>query len=281
MSYVIANTGNPLGRRNLSRLGWDNIPYPRNPLSRSVAVLNGEFNPAGADPSTNANGAITYRIDPRTGRYIFSRTDIKPRGPFMQNTFQHPAPPVMTPLGVRALPVGASVTASTMVRGRTSRGPMIAMRPGIQLSGLGCNCGGSCNTPLSGPRFNLRRRRRFMGADECSIDSDCGPNAVCGAGQCISVDQPFVPTGKAFQPGGIFSDPSTFATGPSPVSTIAQGIQQVVQTITGPRVVTTQQPVSWWDQKTSIGGAVVSNPVLAAGAVGFAFLLAGMGGKRR
>jgi hypothetical protein len=273
MSYVLANTQNNLGRRGLGKLrglGWDDAPYPVYKLSRSVARLNGDISPAGT-----ASGAITYRIDPRSGQYQFYRTDIKPRGVFMQNTFQHPAPPTLSALGTRVLPIGKSISGSTLQRGRTSRGPMIAMRPGVTLSGLGCgSCGGRCNT-LDGPRF--ARRRQLAGPlDGCTLDAD--GNFTCPP------DTSSTPTGAAFQPGGIFSDPSSFAPGPSPVATaanaVAQGIQQVVQTATGPRVVVQQQP-SWFNQASNIGGANVPNAVLAIGGVLFAALgLEGSRGRR-
>jgi len=86
--------------------------------------------------------------------------DIKPRGVFMQNTFQHPAPPVMSALGV------------TIQRGRTSRNPYAPLQPGLTLSGLGCgSCGGRCSSSLSGPR----RRRTFHGDDsDTHIDTNTG-----------------------------------------------------------------------------------------------------------
>ena len=83
MSYVLANTSNPLGRRGLGRMGWDNAPYTAYPQPRSMTRLNGEFTSSGPDQGANAHGAITYRIDPRNGRYRFYRTDIKPRGVFL------------------------------------------------------------------------------------------------------------------------------------------------------------------------------------------------------
>lgn len=257
MSYVQANTSNPLGRRGLGRglgrMGWENLPHPVYGISRSVALLNGD----------DSQGAITYRIDPRSGQYNFYRTDIKPRGVFMQNTFQHPAPPVMSALGVPVLPKGASVTASTLRRGRT-------------LSGLGCNsctCGGRCQS-LSGPR--RLRGLRGMGVDECSVDSDCGPGGACAAGVCVTQEIPVATPNVSippFSPVPVPPDPALVSAG-----SIAQGIKQVVQTATGPRVVA--QP-SWFNQSSNIGGANVPNAVLAIGGVLFAALgLEGSRGRR-
>jgi hypothetical protein len=268
MSYVQANTSNPLGRRALGRLrglGWDNAPYPVYPISRNVARLNGVGD-------ENNNGSITYRIDPRTGQYNFYRTDIKPRGVFLQNTFQHPAPPVMSALGTRVLPAGRSVTGSTIQRGRTSQGPMIAMRPGVQLSGLGCNdCGGRCNS-LDGPRF---ARRRFMGdvtdpSAPPSSDISIDPNTGC------QVDSDGVVLTCPIGPGG--SQQPTKPTITIPANTADPGLlQQLIvgglQSVTGPRVVVQQQ------QPPTNPFAGISTSVLATGAVLFGALL--MGRKRR
>jgi hypothetical protein len=274
MSYVLANTSNPLGRRGLGRMGWDNAPYPLYPISPAVARLNGDFNPAGQDPSTNAHGAITYRVDPRTGQYQFYRTDIKPRGVFMQNTFQHPAPPVMSALGVRVLPPGSSVTASTMQRGRSSRGPLMRLNPAINLSGLGCNCG-RCSSPLS-----RRTRRRGMGASECDFDSDCGPGGACAAGFCVIQEIPVVSNTSTppIAPVPVPRVPVDVITTPSSPISLVQVPSLIANALRPPAA---PQQASWWDQKTNVGGMIVSNPVLAGGAVAFAFLLAGMGGKRR
>jgi len=268
MSYVQANTGNPLGRRGLGhytgvrglgRMGWDNAPYTYYPLPRSVATLNGEFNPAGPDTSTNTNGAVTYRIDPRTGEYNFYRTDIKPRGVFMQNTFQHPAPPVLSALGV------------TIRRGRTSSGPNIPMRPGIMLSG--CDCGGRCSSSLSGPR----RRRGLRGlGDPCGPQPD-GTIIPCPLDTAGSTEQ-----GSNAPPVGTVretidvSNPTV-----SPITFSNGGGTPIVFSIGG----STQQPqppaVPWLNQYTMFGSTRVQNSVLAGGAAGFALLLAMMGGKRR
>ena len=265
MSYVQANTSNPLGRRNLGRLrglGWDNPPYPVYPLSRSIRQLNGE----------DHDGAITYRIDPRSGQYQFYRTDIKPRGVFMQNTFQHPAPPVMSALGMRVLPAGRSVTGATLQRGRVSQEPLIAMRPGLTLSGLGCSsCGGRCKSCLNGPRF--ARRRRFMGDvtdpsaspgsdisidpnTGCQIDSD-GVLLTCptgpGGGQQPTRSLPTMPINT--------SDPNLFAQ-------LVTGIQQMTQ----PRV-QTQPPKPQ-------GVSIPTNVLWIGGALMAALVLEGSRGRR-
>lgn len=266
MSYVQANTSNPLGRRNLGRLGWQDLPQPVYGLSRSVARLNGEAH----------DGAVTYRIDPRSGQYQFYRTDIRPRGIFMQNTFQHPAPPVMSALGVPVLPIGKSVSASTLQRGRTSLEPTLRMRPGLQLSGLGCTscpCAGRCK---SAKRGRLGR----LGADECSLDSDCGPGSVCAAGVCVTQEIPVAAPNISvpqFAPVPVPPDPNALVA----AGAIAQGIQQVVQTATGPRIVVVQQK-PWLSGTSNIGGVNVPNSVLTIGGVLFAALgLERSGGRRR
>lgn len=278
MSYILSNTGNPLGRRNL---GWDNAPYSVYRQPRSMTRLNGEFTSAGADQGTNGHrqGSITYRIDPRTGQYNFYRTDIKPRGVFVQNTFQHPAPDTVTALGARVLPAGRSVTGSTLQQGRVSRGPMIALRPGITLSGLGCgSCGGRCNSPR---RLGMRglRGMRGLGADECSLDTDCGPGGACAAGVCVTQEIPVISPNVSIPQFPLVPVPPD-PTGLVAAGGIAQGIQQIVQTATGPRVVTQPAP-SWFNQSSSIGGGAIPNSFLAVGAALFAALaMHGSKGRR-
>lgn len=264
MSYVLANTASNLGRRGLGRMGWDNPPYTFYPLPKTVRNLNGLGD-------QNPNGAITYRIDPQSGKYNFYRTDLKPRGVFMQNTFQHPAPPVVSAL-------------RRPIRGITSREPIMA------LSGLGCgSCGGTCNT-LDGPRF-VRRRRRTMGDDTFTdpntggvMDSDgnlltlpCGPGgAQVPTSQC--------PKNTSVLPGA--SDPGLVQ---QIVSTTPQqnqsAISQAVQAISsfGPQQpnIVAQQPPSWFNGITMVGGTPVSNTTLAAGAALLAVALGSMGGGKR
>jgi hypothetical protein len=249
MSYVQANTGNPLGRRSLGRMG-----------------LRGE----------DHNGAITYRIDPQTGQYQFYRTDIKPRGVFLQNTFQHPAPATMSALGARVLPIGKSVTGSTLQRGRVSQQPMIQMRPGFTLSGLGCgSCGGRCNKPLNG--FFPRRRRgmRGMGVDVCGPQPD-GSIIPCGPDPSMATEQ-----GDVSLPGV-----TPVVVAPPPGTTIetiiSQGIQQISNAVTGQRTQVVQPSTSWFSQSSLVGGAAIPNSFLAIGGALFAALaMEGSKGRRR
>jgi len=265
MSYVLANTSNPLGRRGLGRMGWDNAPYPVYKLSRSVARLNGD----------DASGAVTYRIDPRSGGYKFFRTDIKPRGVFMQNVFQHPAPPVMSALGVPVLPIGKSVSGSTLQRGPVAQSPLIAMRPGVNLSGLGCgscSCRGKC-TRLSGPRV-VRRRRGMRGLGDvtdpsapASSDIHIDPNTGC------QVDSDGVILTCPIGPGGAQQPTKVSPSDPGLLQQIVNAGQQIVTTATGPRVVVQQTP-------SSNPFAGVPTSVLATGAVLFGALLL-QGSRRR
>lgn len=271
MSYVRMDTSNPLGRRNLGRLG-DNPPYPVYRVSRSVARLNGDFN---ADPGTNPNGALTYRIDPRTGSYAFYRTDIAPRGVFQQNTFQHPATPTLSALGQRVLPIGKSVSASTLVRGRT-------------LYGLGCaSCGGRCNAPMAGLR-GLRGMRGFRGLGVPDFPGACGPQSdgsiiPCPADPSMATEQGDValpgvtPTVVAPPPG------TTIETIINPGNPIAQGIQQVFTALNPPRVVAAAPAAgtSFFNQSSSIAGLAVPNLALVAGGVMFAALFLEGSKKRR
>lgn len=271
MSYVRMDTSNPLGRRNLGRLG-DNPPYPVYRVSRSVARLNGDFN---ADPGTSPNGALTYRIDPRTGSYAFYRTDIAPRGVFQQNTFQHPATPTLSALGQRVLPIGKSVSASTLVRGRT-------------LYGLGCaSCGGRCNAPMAGLR-GLRGMRGFRGLGVPDFPGACGPQSdgsiiPCPADPSMATEQGDValpgvtPTVVAPPPG------TTIETIINPGNPIAQGIQQVFTALNPPRVVAAAPAAgtSFFNQSSSIAGLAVPNLALVAGGVMFAALFLEGSKKRR
>ena len=239
MSYVRTDTSNPLGRRNLGRLAWDSAPYPLYPQPRSMTQLNGIFNPAGPDPSTSTQGAITYRIDPQTGKYQFYRTDIKPRGVFMQNTFQHPAPPLMSALGV---PIGRS--------------------------GLGCgSCKGKC-----GRRCSKKANRRGIG-DSTSVLSPDASIVRLEDGTIIDTAND-----RIYKPDGSVTDSQgNVIIGATPVS---QRVQQIAQQIAPLASSQLPRAQSWWDGYTMIGGTRVPNPVLAAGGVGFLFLLASIGGRR-
>jgi hypothetical protein len=273
MSYVRTDTSNILGRRGLARLGklsWgDSAPYPVYGVSRAVARLNGQFNPPGADPSTNANGAITYRIDPQTGQYRFYSTDIKPRGVFAQNMYQPPAPPLMSPLGV---PIGKSP------RAPQQRGRRFAPRA-RSLNGLGCNCGGRCS------RANLSRLSGMGEADfpgACGPQSDgtiipCGPDTA-GATEQGDVSLPGVkPTVIAPPPG---SQITSFEPGNPSLPGFTISPSGVVISVTGSKIPVQPTP-SWWNGFTMIGNSRVANPALAVGVVGVAALLSSMGGKRR
>jgi hypothetical protein len=218
------------------------------------------------------DGAITYRVDPRTGNYRFYRTDIKPRGVFLQNTFQHPAPPLVSALGV---PIGKRIMPA---RGR-SKEPYIPLRAGL---GCGaCASAGRCaGCHLSGV-LDRRRRRRGLG-DSTSILS---PDA-----SVIQLDDGTVldaTTGAVYGVDGSITDsqgnvlvPGT-SKGSGIVQTAAAIANSVKQAVAPRPMVTAPAPVSWWDQSTMIGGSAVSNPVLAGAAVGFAFLLSSMGKGRR
>lgn len=268
MSYVLANTASNLGRRGLGRMGWDNPPYTFYPLPKTVRNLNGLGD-------QTPNGAITYRIDPQSGKYNFYRTDLKPRGVFMQNTFQHPAPPVVSAL-------------RRPIRGITSREPIMA------LSGLGCgSCGGTCNT-LDGPRF-VRRRRGMRGMGDDTTDTQIDPNTggivdsdgvlltlPCGPGgqqmnpaQCPKTG---APTPGASDPGLVQSIISSSSPTTNPITAIAQGI---TTSLSHPAtVITTSQP-SWFNGVTLVGGSPISNTTLAAGAALLAVALGSMGGGKR
>jgi hypothetical protein len=251
-----------------------------------VERLNGEFNPTGADPGTNTHGAITYRIDPRTGQYIFSRIDLKPRGVFAQNTFQHPAPAAMSALGIPLLPAGRSVSQATMVQGRTARGPMIPLRPGARLSGMGCNCGGKCSSSLSGPR---RRRRGLRGLGD-TADTFINPVTGCledSDGNTLSCPTPggggLAPTSA----GGV--DPNTqigltvaAATGapplpgqsqPSSVNVSPGILQSIISAFTQKPVITVPT--------TTPPKATNTNMWLIGGGIAAALLILERGGKRR
>jgi hypothetical protein len=202
MSYVKTGTAPTFGRRDqalgwyqrgrfplpttsMSRVirtralgGWFNGPFPvyvQPEFSRTrgqVTPLSGIVSPSAPSAGSPTQGAITYRVDPRTGKYRFFASDLLPRGVWKQKTFQPPARPALSSLGVPLLP---AVPTGAIVPGRRSPGFRGRLLPGLRLSGCcdSCSCGGSCSG-LSG-----------LG-DECSLDSDCGPGGTCGAGVCYS-----------------------------------------------------------------------------------------------
>jgi len=242
MSYVQANTANSLGRRGL---GWDNGPYPVYRQPRSMTQLNGAFNPAGADPSTSTNGAVTYRIDPRSGSYQFYNTDIRPRGVFLQNTFQHPRPPLMSALG------------APLASGKSC---------------LGCDCSGKCNRRGRGQildhAFDRRRtNRRGLGNPNNPADPDFDPSTINWPVHNFS------PPPQAGSSSDSFFGPTLDLF--KSTQQLATASAQLVQAGYAP------PQMSWWDQKTVIAGSPISNPVLAAGGVGLLFLLSMTGGRRR
>lgn len=281
MSYVLANTASNLGRRGLGRglgrMGWDNPPYTFYPLPKTVRNLNGLGD-------QTPNGAITYRIDPQSGKYNFYRTDLKPRGVFMQNTFQHPAPPVVSAL-------------RRPIRGITSREPIMA------LSGLGCgSCGGTCNT-LDGPRF-VRRRRRGMGDDFSDLfagSSSSQLTTTTDANGNIVVLPTSSSSSSSVDPFAGFTD--TSASDPSnqlktvrdangnlqvvPINTpntpaaIAQAVQTITAAAARPQIVVQQPTASWFNGVTMVGTTPVPNMVLASGAALLAVALGSMGGGKR
>lgn len=319
MSYVRANTAPPFGMRSQSldpmssRLGYyfnsgfplpttgmsaplrlgsafwdgpDNV-YPQPEQSRTRATetgaLSGEWVPP--QPPGRAlfqQGAVTYRIDPRTGRYEFHSTDLLPRGLFQQNTFQHPMRPALSSLGV---PVGSRGTTLVRVNGRnvvmhttprrgpTSQTPLMKLKAalGAMFSGGlschgGCGCGGSCG--------------KHLGDDEpCGIDSDGNvmlcpvntstPGGGGGSGSTVINDSPWSgggsPSIQNVQNGGIM--PGTGGGGGlQQASTVLQQIANglnphpatPVQTIT---------PSSWLKGSTAIAGMSIPNMVLAGGLV--------------
>lgn len=194
MSYVQTSTAPTFGRRDqalgwyqrgrfplpttsMSRVirtrglgGWYNGPFPvyRQPeFSRTrgqVTPLSGIVSPSAPSAGSPTQGAITYRVDPATGKYRFFAADLLPRGVWKQKTFQPPARPALSSLGVLLS------RPSPIKPGRRSPGFLRPLLSGCRGS---CGCGGSCSG-LSG-----------LG-DDCELDSDCGAGGTCGAGVCYS-----------------------------------------------------------------------------------------------
>jgi hypothetical protein len=318
MSYIKTSTVDDLGRRPLSyyerakfplpttgmsrvirtrtmgwdtQLGWDNAPYGsyRQPELSRTRQLNGEWVPPGPPPRAMAqnNGAITYRVNPATGKYQFYSTDVLPRGVFKQNTFQHPATQTLSAFGV-AMPV----TGQQLVQLPSGQQILSRTAPGKHpcKSGGSCKCHGKCKRSRS--MSGLRGLFGLGDDGDISIDPNTGGQVdsdgnlltlPCGpGGQQLPTSQ--CPKNTSVLPGA--SDPGlvqqlTSVTPQQNTSVISQAVQAI--SAFGPQqtpVVVTQQP-SWFNQSTIIGGTAVSNGTLAMGAGLAAIVISGMGGKKR
>lgn len=314
MSYVKISTADNLGRRPLSyyerakfplpttsmsrvirtrnmgwdtQLGWDGAPYPayRQPELSRTRQLNGEWVPPGPPPRAmqQSNGAVTYRVDPATGKYQFYQTDILPRGVFKQNTFQPPAPVTLSAFGV-AMPV----TGQQLVQLPSGQQIMSRTAPGRRhpcRSGGSCKCHGQC-----------KRSRQMSGLRGLGCDPDfpgaCGPQSSgciipCGADPSGATEQGDVtvpgttPTVMAPAPGtqvetiDFSNGTSTRTTAPSLLQTLTAALSPSSTVVVG------QQP-GWFNQSTNIGGMLVSNGVLAVGGLAAVVAMMNSGkGKRR
>lgn len=313
MSYIKVSTADDLGRRPLGyyeragfplpttsmsrvirtrNMGWDGAPYPqyRQPeLSRS-RQLNGEWVPPGPPPRANAqnNGAVTYRVDPATGKYKFYRTDILPRGVFQQNTFQHPATQTLSAFGA-AMPV----TGQQLVQLPSGQQIISRSAPGRRhpcKSGGSCKCSGQCKRSRG-----MNGLRGLFGLGAADFPGACGPQSdgtiiPCGADPSGSTEQGDVPlpgvTPTVTAPApGTQVETIDLVNGTSATSTSSTSLPSFFQSIAAvfsptPTVVGVQP--SWFGLSTNIGGMLVPNSVLALG--GAAAVLAMMnkgGGKRR
>jgi hypothetical protein len=324
MSYIKTSTVDDLGRRPLSyyerakfplpttsmsrvirtrtmgwdtQLGWDNAPYGsyRQPELSRTRQLNGEWVPPGPPPRAMAqnNGAITYRVNPATGKYQFYNTDVLPRGVFRQNTFQHPATQTLSAFGV-AMPV----TGQQLVQLPSGQQILSRTAPGKHpcKTGGSCKCHGKCKRSRS--MSGLRGLFGLRGLGTADFPGACGPQSdgsiiPCGADPSGAADQGdvavpgFTPTVTAPAPGtqietiDTVNGPTIVTSGPSSSST--PSFFQSIASAFGakPTTVLQAQAPSWFNQSTIIGGTAVSNGTLAMGAGLAAIVISGMGGKKR
>jgi hypothetical protein len=288
MSYIRTNTAPTFGSRaqaiwpSASRLGAylrSSFPLPTTSMSRPIGrlgsfwegpythypqprALSGEWTPQQPPPrALYAQGALTYRIDPRTGQYRFYSTDILPRGVWQQNTFQHPVRPALSALGVQVQGRGQQLVQV----GR--RNVVMKTTPACSSSCSQCKCGGRCRGLGAQDAFST----------ECSLDSDCGPNAVCGGGWCYSTGSPSKqPTAGADSDGTIRV--------PMPVATASYTDVSGNTIVVGSNGQVVQVPNAgvggWFSGSTRIAGTNIPNAALAVGALVLVSAISG-GGRRR
>lgn len=326
MSYIKTSTVDNLGRRPLSyyerakfplpttgmsrvirtrtmgwdtQLGWDNAPYGsyRQPELSRTRQLNGEWVPPGPPPRAMAqnNGAITYRVNPATGKYQFYSTDVLPRGVFKQNTFQHPATQTLSAFGV-AMPV----TGQQLVQLPSGQQILSRTAPGKHpcKSGGSCKCHGKCKRShsMSGLRglFGLRgmgdasTQDTFIDSNTgCVMDTDGNiltcPTGVGGSQQPTETGTvlPTTATSQATDPALLQQLVNAGAANPNNQSSIAQAVAAISNAVAPKPPLLVQTP-SWFSLSTNIGGTLVPNSVLAVGGLGIAAIaIMGGGSKRR
>ncbi|MBZ5532616.1 MAG: hypothetical protein LAO20_14380 [Acidobacteriia bacterium] len=307
MSYIRTSTENDLGHRPLGwyqrarfplpttslsqpinpRMGWDGAPYPRYAqpeLSRTRGV-SGEWVPPGPPPraTSQGQGAVTYRVDPATGKYRFYNTDILPRGVFEQTPQPPPAPVAITAL---RQPVTASghqlvqLPDGRRIISRTSPGRRTRLRrhrhDDMNRRGMSnLNCGAPCSG---------------LGADVCGPQPD-GTIVPCPPDPSMATEQGDVslpgvtPTVVAPAPGTQrttfdFANPAV----PPITATSPSGFPIVFSFNAGtprPTVVPAQTSVSTlFSGSTRIGSAVIPNVALLGGGALLVMAMANKGKRR-
>lgn len=317
--YVQANTKPTFGSRAqalspfrtpLSGFGspWFEGPYAMyapQEYSRTRAIGRRALaNYMPASPTTRlwAQGAVTYRINPQTGRYQFNATDILPRGLYQQTAFQAPPRPALSSLGV---PMGTrgttliSVGGRQMVmpttpggvrRGPTSNDPMVKLRAAFAGMFSGCSCG-SCG--MSGLGQNA--------GDSCSQDTDCNSGLTCNNGTCGAqlleagdpCDQNTDCSGALLCCGGkgdgsVAGTCGTTCPATSSSTSPGNSALQLISSILGVRPTTTTSPAvqqnplgNFLTGSTNILGANIPNVVLGGGALMLVIAAAASGGGKR
>jgi len=209
--------------------------------TRASETLAGEWvppTPVGVAPFSQ--GALTYRIDPQTGQYKFYATDLLPRGPFEQNTFQHPVRPALSALGMQVRSRGAHLVeiggrpmvmnSSPYRQGPVSQEPMAKLRAAF--SGALGAISGDCCSDFPPHRHNGAQivypkppgrccggcKRRRLG-DTCTLDENGIPSCTSDSGQ-VAFGPP-APDGSLPTVGP--ASPSTWSTGGAGVNANAPG----------------------------------------------------------
>lgn len=301
MSYVRANTSPTFGMRSQAETKMaPNLagpfyggPYPQYgqpelSRTRSTATrLAGNWTPAPPNANIWAQGAVTYHIDPRTGQYVFDPTQLLPRGLFQQTTFQHPVSPALSALGV---PVSARGTSMVEIRGRRGlMGTSPTRRRGrynSPLSQLGAALAGMFDG------LSCSSCRKGMGVDECSDDSDCGPNGVCGGGVCLTS----VGTAPQSVPVNGFCNATVDCQGAlvcvnnkcmdaanAPATQLNQAVavlENTLSSVNGSNAPNTFTPPTWFTSSTAFGGTSIPNMLLVGGGL-IALVALTSGGKGR
>lgn len=237
---------------------YPNYPQPEQSRTRDTAVqLSGEYVPPGPPPrAAFEQGAVTYHINPQTGKYQFYSTDLLPRGLWQQNTFQHSVRPALSSLGV---PVQSRGQQLVQIGGRTA---VVKTTPSCRGTCGKCKCRGRCKVNGLGADIVLPGGKTIY--------------AISPDGTVIQWSDGSVTDTTT----GVTVDASGNTVSGNAVSQTASALQQVATALNPSRpIVPVQQPSGFFTGSTNIAGAQIPNALLAIG--GLLLVGGAVGGGRR